>query len=98
MTTIFYVEHLMPDYYLFKKGKQTAVLERSDAREASRLTGQGYEKQFEEINAPDAKRALARFTDIRKEERTTEYAFATGAAFIALAVGLMAVADFIFLK
>ncbi|MFS2222556.1 hypothetical protein [Pantoea sp. B65] len=88
----------MPDYCFFKKGNNTAVLEKSDAGGASLLTGQGYQKQFEEVSAPNAKGALARFADIRKEEQKTEYAFATGAAFIALIVGLIAAVDFLFLK
>ncbi|WP_428943438.1 hypothetical protein ACQK5W_11905 [Pantoea sp. FN060301] len=85
----------MPDYCFFKKGKHMAILERSDAEGASRLAGQGYKKQFEEISAPDTQRALARFADIRKEEKTTVHAFATGSAFIALTTGLLMAAVFI---
>ena len=57
----------MPDYFFFKKGKQTVVLERSAVDVASQLAEQGYKKQFEEVSATDEKHALARFADIRRE-------------------------------
>ena len=79
----------MPDYCFFKKGKQIAVLEKSEAEKASLLTGQGYDKQFEEIDAPDAEYALARFADIRKEECTTEHAFATGSVFSTIVTAIL---------
>lgn len=88
----------MPDFVIFKKGKQIAALEKSDADGAVHLIEQGYEKQFEEIDVPSAEQALSRFADIKNDEATTEYAFATGAAFIAFIVVLMAIGDLIFLK
>jgi hypothetical protein len=66
---------------LFKKEKQIAALERTDAEKASLLTSQGWEKQFEEIDAPSAKKALVRFADLRKEEIETENAFVAGSVF-----------------
>ena len=87
----------MPTYVFLKKDNRLSVLEKSDIDGAMALQKQGYDKQFEEIDAPDAKHALSRFADIKKDEATTEYAFSTGAAFIALMVGLIAVAGFLFL-
>ena len=79
----------MPDYCFFKKGKQVAVLEKSEMKKASLLIGQGYEKQFEEVDAPDAEHALARFADIRDEECTTESAFVTGSVFSTIVTAIL---------
>ncbi|HEY0209589.1 hypothetical protein [Acerihabitans sp.] len=88
----------MPDYFFFNKGKQTVVLERSDADAASRLTEQGYEKQFEEVSATDEKHALARFADIRREKRIDHHNFLAGAGAMPLIGVLTAVAVFLFRK
>lgn len=88
----------MPDFVFFKKGNHLCVIEKSDTDKALKLKKQGYDKQFEEIDAPDSELARTRFLDIKDDEASTEYVFATGAAFIALIVVIMAVADFIFLK
>jgi len=79
----------MPNYIFFRKGEQIAVLERSEAEKALLLTDQGYEKQYEEIDAPNAEHALARYADIRKEERTTEHAFITGTVFSTIVTAIL---------
>lgn len=78
----------MPNYCFFKKDKQVAVMERTDAEKASLLISQGWEKQFEEIDAPSAKKALVRFADLRKEEIETENAFAVGTVFSSLVTAI----------
>ncbi|WP_413735507.1 hypothetical protein ACL2XP_22695 [Sodalis sp. RH21] len=88
----------MPDYFFFKKGKQTVVLEKSDADVASQLTEQGYKKQFEEVSATDKKHALARFVDIRREKRIDHHNFLAGAIAMPLIGVLTAVAVFLFRK
>lgn len=88
----------MPEYCFFKKGNHITALEKTDTTGASALTNKGFEKQFEELNAPNVKRALARFIDIRKEEQTTTHSFVTGAVFASLLTGLVAVAGWLFIK
>jgi len=98
LTVTLFTEYAMPEYCFFKKGKHIIALERSEAAKSAQLATEGWQKQFEELSAPDAKRALNRFYDIRKEEQTTEHAFSTGAAFISLTVGLVALAGWLFLR
>lgn len=81
----------MPDYCFYQKGKQMVVLERTDARGALQLSEQGYEKQFEEVCAPDKNQALARFADIRREKEIDQHNFISGAATMPF-IGLMAAA------
>ncbi|MEA9393652.1 hypothetical protein SJI19_24575 [Acerihabitans sp. TG2] len=88
----------MPDYFFFKKGKQTVVLERSEAGVASQLTEQGYKKQFEEVSATDEKQALARFADICREKQIDHHNFLAGAGAMPLIGVLTAVAVFLFRK
>jgi len=88
----------MPDYFFFKKGKQTVVLERSATDVASQLTEQGYKKQFEEVSATDEKYSLARFVDICRENRINHHNFLTGAGEMPLIGVLTAVAAFLFRK
>ena len=58
----------MPEYCFFKRGAQIAALERTDAEKTAQLSRDGWEKLFEEVHATDAKSALARLADMRKEE------------------------------
>ncbi|AEX54784.1 hypothetical protein [Rahnella aquatilis] len=88
----------MPDYCFFKKGKQTVVLERSDADGAFQLTQQGFEKQFEEVSAIDEKHALNRFSDIRREKRIDQHNFLAGAIAMPLIGVYTAIAGFLFRK
>ncbi|WBM68751.1 hypothetical protein OH773_11035 [Buttiauxella sp. WJP83] len=88
----------MPDYCFYKKGKQIVVLESSDVDEASQLTAQGYEKQFEEVRANDEKHALTRFADIRREKRIDHHNFLAGAGSMPLIGVLTAAANFLFRK
>lgn len=88
----------MPEYCFYKQGNHITALKKTDKAGASDLTAKGYDKQFEELNAPDVKRALARFIDIRKEEQTTTHSFVTGAVFASLLVGVVAVASWFFIK
>ncbi|WP_249415149.1 MULTISPECIES: hypothetical protein [Enterobacteriaceae] len=81
----------MPEYCFFKKGQQIIALERSAADGAFQLTEQGYEKQFEEVNAADEKDALARFADIRKEQQIDHHNFLSGAISMPL-IGVLAAA------
>lgn len=81
----------MPDYCFYQKGKHMVVLERTDAPGAMTLSEQGYEKQFEEVSAPDKDRALARFADIRREKEIDQHNFLSGAAGMPI-IGLMAAA------
>lgn len=86
----------MPVYCFFKKGNHVNALETNDRRGSACLREWGYEKQPEELSAPNAHCATARFHDIRNEDKATEHAFSTGAYFVALTVGLTAVADWLF--
>ncbi|MBU9833680.1 hypothetical protein FS594_26505 (plasmid) [Rahnella aquatilis] len=88
----------MPDYCFFRKGKQTVVLERSDADGASQLAQQGFEKQFEEVSAIDEKHALNRFSDIRREKRIDQHNFLAGAIAMPLIGVYTAIACFLFRK
>ncbi|KEA53402.1 MULTISPECIES: hypothetical protein [Mangrovibacter] len=84
----------MPVFIFLKKGGQITVVEKADATEATRLKAQGYEQQFEEITAPNAAKALARFRDIKQDEESIQHGFSTGAAFISLLVVLMFIISF----
>ncbi|WP_258195887.1 hypothetical protein [Pantoea hericii] len=95
--TLFQEEH-MPEYCFFKKGRQITVLERNDSAGAAELSQRGYEKQFEEVTAPDENRALARFHDIRNEDQQSANAFARGEVFAILTVGLLSVAGWLIFK
>lgn len=86
----------MPVYCFFKKGSHVNTLEINDKRGSAFLREWGYEKQPEELSAPNAHFATARFHEIRNEEQATERAFSTEAAFVALLVGLPAVVDWLF--
>ncbi len=88
----------MPEYYFFKKGHQITVLERNDSAGAAQLFESGYEKQPEEVTAPDENSALARFHDIRNEEQHRQNASARGKVFVALTLGLLSVAGWLFFK
>ncbi|QDY44172.1 hypothetical protein [Candidatus Pantoea soli] len=79
----------MPAFCFFKKGQHIVALERSDAETSALLTRDGWEKLFEEVRAADAESALARLSDIRKEEMTTECAFVTGSAFSSLLTAIL---------
>lgn len=88
----------MPDYCFYKKGKNTVVVERSDSDSATQLTKQGFEKQFEEIKAPDEKQALARSADIQREKRIDQHNFISGAITMPFIGVLTAVANLFFRK
>lgn len=81
----------MPEFCFYQKGQRARVLKRSDADAALRLTEQGYEKQFEEINAADEEQALARFADIRKEKQIDQQNFLAGGVAMPL-IGILATA------
>lgn len=87
----------MPEFLIFKKGPQIVAIEKNNQEAASRCIEQGYEKQFEEPNAPDSQRALARFTDIKKEEETAPIAWATGVVFFALIAAIGGIVSYLFL-
>lgn len=79
----------MPEFCFFKKGQHIAALERSDTEKSAQLTGDGWEKQFEEVRAADPESALARLADMRKEEVTVERAFLTGSVFSSLLTAIL---------
>lgn len=81
----------MPEYCFYNKDKQTVVVKKSDAESAFQLTEQGYEKQFEEIIAPDETQALARLADIRREKQVDQHNFLAGAIAMPL-IGVMTAA------
>lgn len=55
----------MPEFFFFRKGRQLVAADRKDSAAAERLKADGYQKQFEEIIAPDAERALIRLQQRR---------------------------------
>lgn len=71
----------MPEFCFFRKGRQRVAVDRKDSASVDRLKADGYQKQFEEIIAPDAERALIRLQDIRKDAADLEYGFLTGGIF-----------------
>ena len=79
----------MPEYCFFKRGAQIAAQERTDAEKTAQLARDGWEKLFEEVHATDAKSALARLADMRKEEITTEHAFTTGSVFSSIVTAIL---------
>jgi len=89
MTATLFTEHTMPQFCFFKKDKHIAALEISDAEKSAQLTGEGWEKQFEEVRAADAESALTRLAEMRKEEVTTEHAFVTGSVFSSLLTAIL---------
>lgn len=86
----------MSDYRFYSRGKHTVALKRSDVNRASDLTEQGYKKEFEEVRASDETQALARFADIRRNQRIDQHNFLAGAATMPLISVLTAVATFLF--
>ena len=79
----------MPEFCFFKNGKHITALEISDAEKSLQLTGEGWEKKFEEVRAADAESALTRLADIRKDEVTTEHAFVMGPLFSSLLTAIL---------
>lgn len=88
----------MPDYHFYEKGKQTVVLERSEENKYIQLINQGYEKQFEEINATSKKNALTRFFEIRRDNRIDQRNFLAGVGMMPLVGILTAAAVFLLRK
>lgn len=86
----------MSDYRFYSKGKHTVALKRSDVNRTLDLTEQGYKKEFEEVRASDETQALARFADIRRNQRIDHHNFLAGAATMPLIGALTAVAAFFF--
>lgn len=86
----------MSDYRFYSRGKHTVALKRSDINRASDLTEQGYKKEFEEVRASDETQALARFADIRRNQRIDQHNFLAGAATMPLIGVLTAVATVLF--
>lgn len=88
----------MPHYCFYKKARHVVALERLDATGAEQLSQQGYEKQFEEVSALNADRALRRLADIRRDKRTDQHNFLAGAATFPLIGVLTAFAMFLLKK
>jgi len=74
----------MPEFFFFRKGNTVKALPKSDLQGATQLKQQGYQKLFEEVNARDEQRALARLADIKKEEEMTVHAFMTWPVVVSL--------------
>lgn len=84
----------MPRFSFFMKDDLVLAQDRSAANfsEVEKyLEGEGFHKQFEEVDAPSAKSALVRFLDIRDDDEKTEYAFATGSIFNLLTDALLCI-------
>lgn len=88
----------MPEYCFYKKRNQTVALQKSDIKAATLLIRQGFDKQFEEVNAADKKAALSRFNDIRKEKRIDQHNFRAGAITMPFIGILTAIASLFFRK
>lgn len=86
----------MSDYRFYSKGKHTVALKKTDVNLAVDLTEQGYKKEFETVSASDERQALARFADIRRDQRIDQHNFLAGAATMPLIGVLTALAAFIF--
>lgn len=88
----------MRDYCFFKKAKKIVALEKTDRASASRLIAQGYERQAEEASAENEKDALARFADIRRNNKIDHENFLAGAGTMPFIGVLTAVANFLIRK
>jgi len=88
----------MPDYYFYQKDKQILALEKHELDVATQLIAQGYEKQFEEVEALDKKQAFARLADIRNEKQIDSHNFLAGAATEPLIGVMTAAASYLFKK
>lgn len=88
----------MSEFIFFRKGTQTFAVEKGNAEGSSHLEAQGYEQQFEEITAPDAESALARYNDIKKEEELNVYAFALGPTFTLLIVAVLGALGYVLMR
>lgn len=88
----------MSNFIFFRKGTQISTVRTGDTDAASHLKQQGYEQEFEEIEAADASSALARYHDIKKEEELNLYAFATGPIFTVLIVVVAAAVGYLVMR
>ncbi|WP_312140248.1 hypothetical protein [Pantoea septica] len=88
----------MPEYHFYQKGKDIVALECSKENQALKLINQGYEKQFEEVNASTEKSALTRLFNIRTDNRIDQRSFLAGAGTMPLIGILTAVAFFLLRK
>lgn len=88
----------MQDYCFFQKGQHYIALERTDVDSAVQLMAQGFEKQFEEVSAQNEQTALARFSDIRKNNEFDRTNFLAGAGEMPLIGVLAAAATSLFQK
>lgn len=69
----------MPEYRFYTKGKKRVVLESAATDEASALRTQGYWPQPEVIAASNRAAAMARFSDIHRENRLDQPHFLASA-------------------
>ena len=77
----------MAAYQFFVKDGQVLTLNSATPDFAGRqesLLVEGYEKQFEALDAASPEAALMRFKDIKEEEAKAEHAFSTGSVFSSL--------------
>lgn len=88
----------MPDYCFFQKGDQTIALEVTDASKASRLIGEGFTKQFEEVSAVNAQKALTRLEDIRRNNQIDHKNFLAGSIAMPWIGALTAFTTYLFRK
>lgn len=88
----------MSEFIFFRKGTQIFAVEKGNAEGSSHLEAQGYEQEFEEITAPDAQSALARYNDIKKEDELNVYAFALGPTFTLLIVVVLTTVAYVVMK
>lgn len=62
----------------FQKNNEVITIASTDTKRIALLVDEGWQKLVEEVAAADSEKALARLTEIRKEEEMTEHAFITG--------------------
>ncbi|WP_312982553.1 hypothetical protein [Atlantibacter sp.] len=75
----------MAIYFFYSKAGKVVAVEKDASAHAGWLK-QGYQKEFEEVEAATSQAALKRFHDIRAEQDKNIWAFATGPIFLSLIV------------
>ena len=82
----------MPEYVFYQKDTHIVVQESTATDGVLSLTEQGYEKQFEAIEAASENAALARLMDIRRNNQIDRDNFLAGAGEMPLIGALAALA------
>lgn len=88
----------MQDYCFFQKDDHTIAVEITDIDRTFQLIKQGYKKQFEEVSAVNEQKALARFEDIRRNNKIDHKNFLAGSIAMPLIGILTAYLTYLFQK